>query len=53
MLEEGNDTPRGDLFSYLGGHNETRLGSVITRFTARGSGFSSHGVNAWSVLFII
>ncbi len=39
--------------SRLGGHNETRLGSVITRFTARGSGFSSHGVNAWSVLFII
>jgi hypothetical protein len=27
MLEEGNDTPRGDLtLSYLGGHNETRLG---------------------------
>ena len=26
---------------YLGGQNETRLGSVITRFTAGGSGFSS------------
>ena len=42
MLEEGNDTPRGDLFSYLGGHNETRLGYLSkARLSARGSGLSS------------
>ena len=41
MLEEGNDAPRGDLCFDLGGQNETRLGSVITRFTAGGSGFPS------------
>ena len=29
------------LFFYLGGQNETRLGSVITRFTVGGSGFPS------------
>ena len=41
MLEEGNDAPRLISCSNLGGQNETRLGSVITRFTAGGSGFPS------------
>ena len=41
MLEEGNDALRSDCFFYLGGQNETRLGSVITRFTVGGSGFPS------------
>jgi hypothetical protein len=41
MLEEGNDAPRVGFLFYLGGQNETRLGSVITRFTAGGSGFPS------------
>ena len=30
-----------DFLFYLGGQNETRLGSVITRFTVGGSGFPS------------
>ena len=41
MLEEGNDVLRSDYKYYLGGQNETRLGSVITRFTVGGSGFPS------------
>ena len=41
MLEEGNDAPRLIFNINLGGQNETRLGSVITRFTAVGSGFPS------------
>ena len=41
MLEEGNDALRSDFKYYLGGQNETRLGSVITRFTVGGSGFPS------------
>ena len=42
MLEEGNDAPRCDSYLIdLGGQNETRLGSVITRFTVGGSGFPS------------
>ena len=54
MLEEGNDAPRVGFLFYLGGQNETRLGSVITRFTAGGSGFPSSrsGCQVGAIYFI-